>query len=97
MMHVPEADNVFDESSSDFGKRSASDTKLGTLMVFDERYKALSRSLPWGARCVSYARASDLHPSRTCRILSRLQAERLALEVRNSRGGCRICRNMILW
>ena len=91
MLRVLEEDNVFHKSSSDFGKRSASDTKLGTLMVLDERYQALSRSLPWGARCVSYASASDLHPSRTCHILSSLPAKRLALEMRNSRGGCRIC------
>ena len=46
MLHVPEADNVFDMGSSEFGKRRASDTKFGTLMEFDERYKVLGRLLP---------------------------------------------------
>ena len=39
MLHVPEAENVFGKGSSEFGKRRASDTKIGTLMEFDERYK----------------------------------------------------------
>ena len=44
-MHVPEAENEFGKGSSEFGKRWASDTKIGTLMKLDERYKVPGRLL----------------------------------------------------
>ena len=48
MLHVPEAENVFGKGSSEFGKRRGSDTKIGTLMKLDERYKVLGRLLLLG-------------------------------------------------
>ena len=42
-LHVRETDSLFHWGSSDFWKCCASDTKIGTLALFDERYKMVCK------------------------------------------------------
>ena len=76
--HVLGVENVFDRGSSSSGKCWLNNTKFGTLIELHKRYKMVCVSLRRGARCMRYARASNLHPSTKLHLLSGLQGKRSA-------------------
>ena len=61
MLHVPQADNVFDVGSSGLRKLWASDTKFGMLVHLGNAFFVLYEIRGCGALCACSARANAFH------------------------------------